>query len=109
MLRMMAEKLLFYWTVALAGRQSCSSRTTCADIILCHSWPNANEKTFDETIALLDAKFERKPNLLYERSLFSAMRQQKEESVARFELRPREKAEVCELGDANLVDTVILD
>jgi len=37
------------------------------------------------------------------------MRQQKEESVARFELRLREKAEVCELGDANLVDTVILD
>jgi len=39
---------------------------------------NADEKTFDETIALFDAKFECKPNLLYERSLFSAMRQQKE-------------------------------
>ena len=60
--------------------------------------PNADEKTFDETIALFDAKFERKPNLLYERSLFSAMRQQKEESVAQFELRLGEKAEVVNSG-----------
>jgi len=63
--------------------------------------PNADEQTFDETIALFDAKFERKPNLLYERSLFSALRQQKEESVAQFELRLREKADVCEFGDAD--------
>ena len=69
--------------------------------------PNAEEKTFDKTITLFDAKFERKPNLLYERSLFSAMRQQK--SVAQFELRLREKADVCKFGDADRVDRVILD
>jgi len=46
---------------------------------------------------------------LYERSLFSAIRQQKEESVAQFELRLRVKADVCEFGDADRVDRVILD
>ena len=55
--------------------------------------PNADEKTFDETIASFDAKFERKPNLLHERCLFSAMQQQKGESAAQFELRLREKAQ----------------
>jgi len=29
------------------------------------SGPNADAKTFEKTIALFDAKFERKPNLLY--------------------------------------------
>ena len=71
--------------------------------------PNADEKTFDETIILFDTKFERKPNLLCERSLFSAMRQQKEESFAQSDLRLREKADVCEFGDADRVDRVILD
>jgi len=33
----------------------------------------------------------------------------KEESVAQFEMRLREKADVCEFGDADRVDRVILD
>jgi len=67
---MMAEKLLFYWTEDRAGRHA-------QTLFYAIAGPNADEKTFHETIALFDAKFERKPNLLYERSLFSAMRQQK--------------------------------
>jgi len=37
------------------------------------------------------------------------MRQQKEESVAQFELRLREKADVCEYDYADRVDRVIFD
>jgi len=72
------------------------------------SGPNADAKTFEKTIALFDAKFERKPNLLYKWRLFSAMRQKKEEPVAHFELWLREKADVCEFGDVDRVDSVIL-
>ena len=49
--------------------------------------PQADEKTLAETIALFDAKFERKPNLVYERSVFSAMKQRENETVASFQMR----------------------